>query len=72
LGSREDDIFVALFQQGKVVKLYDQFEDIEPEPPQTQLRVRIDAGTVPPGKYRVILKVNGQQAKSSPEVEFVS
>ncbi|HAG81441.1 MAG TPA: hypothetical protein DCL61_09765 [Cyanobacteria bacterium UBA12227] len=68
LGKKSDDVFVALYQTGKTVRIFDVFEDILPAPPaQTQLRVAI-ADTIPSGTYRVILRVNGQQAQNSPEV----
>jgi Pvc16 N-terminal domain len=67
LGTASDDVFVALYQNGKTVRVFDQFVEILPAPPaQTQLRVQI-TDTLP-GTYRVILRVNGQQAQNSPEV----
>jgi hypothetical protein len=67
LGKASDDVFVALYQKGKTVKVFDKFVEIEPGPPaQTQLRVQITDTS--PGIYRVILRVNGQQAQNSPEV----
>jgi hypothetical protein len=67
LGKASDDVFVALYQNGKTVRVFDKFVEIGPDiPAQTQLRVEI---TDPlPGIYRVILRVNGQQAQNSPEV----
>jgi hypothetical protein len=68
LGKTSDDVFVALYQAGQTVKLFDTFAEILPAPPaQTQLRVKI-TDAVPPGDYRVILRVNTQQAQNSPEV----
>lgn len=67
LGTASDDVFVALYQNGKTVKIFDEFVEIAPPPPaQTQLRVQV-TDTLP-GIYRVILRVNGQQAQNSPEV----
>jgi Pvc16 N-terminal domain len=67
LGTASDDVFVALYQNGKTVRVFDEFVEIAPAPPaQTQLRVQI-TDTLP-GIYRVILRVNGQQAQNSPEV----
>ncbi len=68
LGTARDDVFVALYQAGKTVRIFDVWEEIlPPPPPQTELRVQI-ADAVPSGSYRVILRVNGQQAQNSPEV----
>ena len=67
LGKESDDVFVALYQAGQTVRLFDTFAEILPAPPaQTQLRVQI-TDAVPPGNYRVILRVNTQQAQNSPE-----
>jgi hypothetical protein len=67
LGKASDDVFVALYRNGKTVKVFDKFVEIGPGPPaQTQLQVQITDTS--PGTYRVILRVNGQQAQNSPEV----
>jgi hypothetical protein len=67
LGKASDDVFVALYQNGKTVRVFDKFVEMEPGPPaQTQLQVEITDPS--PGTYRVILRVNGQQAQNSPEV----
>ncbi len=64
LGTERDDVFVALYQEGETVRLFDRFEEISPAPPaQTQLRIQINEA-IAPGDYRVILRVNGQQAKN--------
>jgi hypothetical protein len=70
LGSDRDDVFVALYQDGKTVRLLDEFVPASPPtPPQTQNRFPIkQEDAVPAGTYRVILRVNGQQAHTSPEV----
>ncbi len=66
LGGVDDAISVALYQAGTVVKLYD---DLPGSVNQTSLSVAITNSTKPAGgTYRVILMVNGQQAKQSPEV----
>ena len=68
LGNTSDDIFVALYQEGETVRLFDTFAEILPDPEaQTQLRVQI-TDAVPSGNYRVIVRVNNQQAQNSPEV----
>ncbi|NJR25256.1 MAG: DUF4255 domain-containing protein [Richelia sp. CSU_2_1] len=67
LGIASDDVFVALYQNGKTVRVFDEFVEIAPLPlAQTQLRVQVTDTS--PGIYRVILRVNGQQAQNSPEV----
>ncbi len=74
LGRAQDDVFVALYQNGQTVGVFDEFVAIAPPPPglQTSLRISIKvANKVPSGSYLVILRVNGQQAKNSPTVNLV-
>lgn len=69
LGGENDDIFVALYQEGKVIKLFDGPDKLTTTPDQSSLTLAIpDKDAVLPGLYRIILRVNGQQAKNSPEV----
>ena len=72
LGRDEDDVFVALYQAGKTKYLTDDVITLAVPPPpplQTNRRVRIQSPQpIPPGNYRVILRVNGQQAMRSPGV----
>ncbi len=77
LGTIKDDVFIALFRNGKIVKLFDEFKPIPlpegapPAQPQTEMRIGMTMGNaVPPGTYRIILRVNGMQALNSPEVEL--
>lgn len=76
LGTDKDDIIVSLYQNGKVVKFFEVTADPPPDPPtpppiQKQLILKIEEDDkVLPGTYRVILSVNGQQAKNSPQVEL--
>ncbi len=72
LGTDTDDVFVALYGEGRVVAMFDAFEEVTPAPaPQTHLRVEIQsAKPVPQGIYRVLVRLNGQQAKNSPEVDL--
>ena len=66
LGGIEDVITMALYQEGTVVKVYD---DLEGSTMQQSLKVTIPGIDKPTsGTYRIILRVNGQQAKQSPEV----
>lgn len=78
LGTERDDIFVALFKGEKVVKVFDEFMPVpsppapSPSVPQTQMRLQMkQEDAVPPGEYRIILRVNGQQAKNSPIVRLI-
>lgn len=69
LGVEKDDIFVGLHREGKVIKMFDEFIET---PDQSALTLNIlDSQGVPSGKYRVILRVNGQQARNSPVVDFL-
>jgi hypothetical protein len=69
LGGENDDIFVALYKDGMAVKVFDEFTVT---PAQSALTLAIEQSqAVPPGKYLVILRVNGQQAKNSPEVDLL-
>lgn len=68
LGGEKDDILVALYQDGKTVKVFDVFTTSQD---QSTLTLEIlPSQAVPSGKYRIILRVNGQQARSSPEVDL--
>jgi hypothetical protein len=78
MGTLSDDVFLALYKDGETVKVFDTFV-VTPSPPappapaQTQIRFIINSNNAgPPGKYLVILRVNGQQAKYSPEVELIA
>ncbi|MGQ3685419.1 MAG: Pvc16 family protein [Candidatus Loosdrechtia sp.] len=72
LGSKDDDIFVALYKDGKVMKLFDGHDKLAVTTTQTTLALTMKKeDAVPPGNYRVILRINGQQAKNSPEVSFI-
>lgn len=66
LGRASDDIFIALYRDGKVVKMYDQ---VTTTPTQQLLTLTInESDAVPNGEYRIIMRVNGQQAKNSPVI----
>src|SRR5262249_44146422 len=67
LGTANDSVFLGMSANGKVIRIFDQFT--RPTADQTTLRLTIaTASAVPPGTYRLILRVNGQQALNSPEV----
>ena len=77
MGTDRDDIFVALYdpggsgKEGRVVKAFDA-DSLTPLPgpdDQTKARLNIKADdVVPPGTYLLMFRVNGQQARNSPEV----
>ena len=65
LGTDSDDVVVALYQDGRTVRLFDI---VSTSANQQTLDVVNVAGAVPAGSYRVVVVVNGQQAKVSPAV----
>jgi hypothetical protein len=65
LGTDADDVVVALYQEGRTVRLFDV---VTASANQQTLTVPGVAGAAPAGTYRAILRVNNQQAKSSPTV----
>jgi hypothetical protein len=68
LGKEKDDIFVALYRDGNIIRMFDEFK---PPFDQSTLTLAIPpSNPIHPGKYRIILRVNGQQAKNSPEVDL--
>lgn len=70
LGTPGDAVFLGLASNGKVVRIFDDFA--RPTADQKTLRLTIgttpDNKKIPKGTYRVILRVNGQQALNSPEI----
>jgi Pvc16 N-terminal domain len=72
LGKDADDFYLALFRDGETVKLFDALTDTSPPgSPQTSRQfVMQKADAVPPGKYLVLYRVNGQQARQSPEIDL--
>jgi hypothetical protein len=70
LGRKSDDIFVALYKDGEVVKVFDAPFTHQEDQKSLILKIpHLDA--VPPAGYRIILRVNGHQARNSPEVELI-
>jgi hypothetical protein len=70
LGSEDDDVLVALYREGVTVRVFDR---AVPSAGQTQLTVTGVAAAAAPdpftaGDYRVVLLVNGQQARNSPTI----
>lgn len=72
LGTHKDDIVVSFYSDGKMVG-YIEVDALPPsDPPQTELTVNIGAAhKVPEGVYRLILLVNGQQARNGHAVELI-
>ena len=71
MGRGADDVIVAFFRNGRVVRAFDEFTRPPGPPFQQQMRLDVRAAhNVPPGAYRVILRVNGQQAAQSPQVNW--
>src|SRR5262249_450877 len=75
LGLPSDDVFLAFLSNGAVVRMTDNIvaPPGPPPPPQTLVRFRLTQATaIPPGMYNLILRVNGQQARTSPLVNWVA
>lgn len=72
LGTEKDDIVVSFYSDGKMVG-YIEVDAVPPSDPlQAQLQFSITpAHKVPEGVYRLILTVNGQQARTAPTVELI-
>jgi hypothetical protein len=71
LGRAQDDVFLALYDadEGQVAYVFEG--PLTYTPDQTGLTLAIaDAEAVSPGHYLLILRVNGQQAVNSPEVDL--
>lgn len=69
----DDDFYLALFKDGATAKLFDALNDTSvPATSQTQREfpmIQLDA--VPPGTYRVLYRVNGQQARQSFAIDLL-
>lgn len=66
LGTSTDDIVVAFYRNGAVERTFEVFE-APVGPAQLKLKVP-SAQPLPADDYRIILRVNGQQARNSPTV----
>lgn len=63
LGSADDTIFVGFYRDGAVALML----EANGTDPQTSLTVRVsEADALPSGTYRIILRVNGEQALNAP------
>jgi hypothetical protein len=74
LGSETDDVVLAFYRDGSVIKMFDEFTLPVPLPPLQPSRRLVMSGAddaVPAGNYNMILLVNGQQAPQSPIVSLV-
>jgi hypothetical protein len=69
LGTASDDVLVAFYRNGAVERMSDA---VVTNAGQTQLDLTVVAAqAMPSGNYHVILRVNGQQARSSLEIAWV-
>ena len=66
LGTDEDDIFIALYREGTAVKTFDNFTTAANQQALTLTIATTDE--VAKTTYRLIVRVNGQQANNSPSV----
>lgn len=75
LGTDKDDIIVCFNRDGKTGAFVEVTGSVTQPPPlpptQRELTLNVKAiHKLPPGNYRVILLVNGQQARNSPQVKL--
>ncbi len=71
LGGRRDAIFAAFYRQGAVALMLEVTDPTAPPSLQSSLKLTVPADqALPPGRYRIILRVNGEQAVNSPEVDW--
>jgi hypothetical protein len=68
LGTGQDDVFLALYKSPQVIKVFDDLT-FAMDQKSAELQI-VDTHEVPPDTYRVILRVNGQQATFSPEIDL--
>ncbi len=67
LGDSHDNLFVAFYQDGSVVRMLDTTVSAT----QTLTTVRVPSTSpIPAGRYYIILRVNGQQAPNAIEVDW--
>jgi hypothetical protein len=82
----DDDFYVALFKDGVTVRVFEYDPPADPSDPEPlgHLRDTSPAGapqtakqlvmarpdSVPPGKYLLLYRVNGQQALQGPEIDL--
>jgi hypothetical protein len=63
----DDDAYLAFFKDGATAKLFDALISAPlPAAPQTKTQLKMtQLDAVPPGKYQLLYRVNGQQARQS-------
>ncbi|MEM0921571.1 MAG: Pvc16 family protein [Pseudomonadota bacterium] len=67
LGGVEDSVFVGFYAAGQVQRLLEATGTAA----QTSLSVTLpEEQALPPGPYRILLRVNGEQAEDAPEVNW--
>ena len=67
LGGLEDSIFVGFYRDGEVALLLEAAGTA----PQTSLTISVSSGeALAPGTYRIILRVNGEQALNAAQVNW--
>ena len=68
LGASDDSIFVGFFRDGSTQHLF----EVTGTTAQTSLVLSIPAAqAISPGTYRILLRVNGEQARDAPEVNWL-
>jgi hypothetical protein len=72
MGTAVDEIYIAFYRNGAVAAMFDSPTLPAGGPPyQTAMHLDVPvASALPPGDYRIILRVNGQQAVTSPIVSW--
>jgi hypothetical protein len=70
LGRAQDDVYLALHRDGRVAAVFEGPFTFGAGQASLSFTVP-DADAVAPGAYRVIVRVNGAQARRSPEVSLV-
>jgi hypothetical protein len=71
LGTEVDDVLISFYKDGKIIKVFDN-PFLLPGPFQTQMRLTFTTtDAIIAGTYRLMLHVNGQQAKNSPEITLM-
>ena len=70
LGTVNDDVLVAFYRNGSVERMFDA---VLAPATQTQLNLTVaPPQAMPSGNYRIIVRVNGQQARNSPEIAWIA
>lgn len=69
LGTADDEVYLVFHDGRAVVAMFDDFVRPAGPPFQTAFQLQVlQARAIPPGEYRVLLRVNGEQAVTSPLV----